>query len=306
MLFIVINFIVGDVYVNMLLMNFVQKYMQDMNMFVGMFVVLNLFVVKQGDLYYEFSCVDFFCDQVEECVDGIEFVGGGFKLVMNLYFVCVYLFYKDVIDWQCVNQDMVVQFDNLVMQFVMFKFMICCECVFQNVYMQFNIWFNGGISVFVGQNVNWVFDVLDLIVDICIVIRMVYGVIGLCLNKMFISWIGWDMLLDNDVVLVCIIGGVIMNMLVMVMCDLIVQMFELDGIFVMDFVVNMVFEDVFIIDINQGESIQFVVLDNCLFYYVFDGVGLEELMVVLQFLWIGFLGVIVNGMCIICFWVNIN
>lgn len=281
----------GDVHVNTPLTNFSQKYLQDEMAFVASRAMPNLPVQKQSDLYYEFNRGDFYRDEAEERADGAESSGTGFRLSTEPYFARVYAFHKDVSDRQRANQDSAVRLDESATQFATRKLLIRRERVFVEKYFTLGLWATDAIG---GTDfVKWDDPTSTPIQDIRLGKQVVQGNTGYRPNKMLISRIAYDALLDNEDILERITGGANNNLPAMVMRTLLAQLFELDEIFVMDAVYNAAPADLSDAD---AEDIQFIAGNNALLYYAPNSIALEEPTAGAQFSWTGLLGNTGSGM----------
>ena len=274
---IVSNPTAGDVHVNRPLTNFGQKYLQDDTAFVGLRAMPNLPVTFQSDLYTVWSRADFFRDQAQERADGTESAGGSFNLTRPTYTARVYAFHKDVTDRQRSNQDPGISLDTTATQYTTQKLLIRREQLFSDTFMQ-------GSNFWSGTDVNADWGAAgNPITDIRAGIEEVHGNTGFRPNRMVISRLGWNALLDNADILARITGGSLPSEPAIVQRRLLAALFEMDEIHVMDAVVNSAAE-------GATESTGFLAPDDCLVYYAPTAVNLDQPTAGIQFSWTGFLG----------------
>lgn len=274
----------GDVHVNRPLTNFAQRYIQNASLFVAGQAVPLLPVTHQSDQYYIFDRDDMFRDDVQERADGAESSGSGFKLSTDTYLAKVYSHHKDVSDRQRANQDELISLDRSAAEFVVHKMLIKRERLFATKMLSSGNWTGGTV------NKDWTAAASTPLADVRVGKRTIQEKTGMVPNKMLMGRKAYDTLMDNDDILARITGGANNAMPAMVMRTLLTQLFELDGIFVMDTVYNTA---------NKGAALNmsFIGDDTALLYYAPNTVsGNGEPTAACQFAWTGYTGATQNGM----------
>ena len=293
---IVMNPTAGDIHVNTLLTNFSQKYLQDESAFVASVAMPNNPVAKQADLYKVFSRADFFRDQAKIRANGAETPGMGFTLSDQPYYAPVWGLHMDVTDQDVANADSVVQLNESAAQAVAQALLIRREVQFQQTYfptaVASGIWDTevvGSASPSGPQFAFWDRTDADPIADIRLGKQVIGGLTGRRPNRLLLSRVAWDTLLDNDAVLARITGNGSREQPAMVMQSTLAALMELEFIHVMDAVVNTAVE-------GATESTAYIAADNALLYYAPATAGLNSATAGVQFSWTGYTGATQNGM----------
>ena len=286
---IVTNPTAGDIHVNRPLTNFSQKFLLRAEMFIALNAMPNMPVSKQSDLYYVFNRGDIYRDEAKDRADGTASAGGGFRLSTDPYFARVYAFHKDVTDRQRANQDELIRLDESASQYVTHKLLIRREKDFLSSFFGTGIW---GTDNPLAAGDRWDTATGTPIEAIRTGIRTVHAQTGFRPNRMMISRVGYDALLDNDEILARITGGANTAQPANVQKQLLAQLFELETIHVVDAVENTAPRNV---DATV-ENTQFIGGNHALLYYAPNSVGIEEPPAGTSFSWTGFMGATNAGM----------
>lgn len=274
----------GDVHVNRPLTNFAQMYLQSADKFVAGTAIPTLPVKHKSDQYYILDMDDLYRDDMEERAEGTESSGSGFTLSDDTYLCKVYAHHKDISDEARANQDGVIDLDRAAVNFVTHKGLLKRERLFASRMLTSGNW-TGGTS-----NVDWTSTSSTPIANVRTGKRTVQEKTGMIPNRLLMGRRAYDTLLDNDDVLARITGGANNNLPAMVMRNLLAQLLELDGIYVMDAVHNTAKK-------GATKSMSFIGDDTALLYYAPSSVNsTEEASAAVQFAWTGFTGATNNGL----------
>jgi hypothetical protein len=276
----------GEVHVSVPLTNFSQKYLQNMATFVALQAMPNLPVSKQFDLFYVFDRDDFFRDDAEERADGAESSGGAFTLSTSPYSARVYAHHKDVTDRQRQNADPQVNLERSAAQYVAHKLAIRRENLFMNTFMGTGIW-----TTDFSPTTKWEGASATPLAEIRTGKRVVQQSTGFRPNKAIFGRQAYDTLLDNDDILARISGGATTQLPAMVMRARLMELLELDQIFVADSIQTTSAKGA------ATPTRAFIAsADDMLLYYAPNSVGLDEPTAGIQFSWTGQAGSTPNGM----------
>lgn len=270
----------GDVHVNTPLTNISIAYIQDAMNFVASRVFPNIPVSKQSDRYYTYDRGEFNRDDAKERAPGAESAGGSYELDNTpTYYAPVYAFHKDVPDQVRANADAVLNPDREATIFSMQKLMIQKEKIWASRYFTTGVWSTDNTTS------NWgaTGTATDPIQDIRTGRRTVLQSTGFEPNTLVLGRAVYDGLADNPDVIERVNAGQTPGQPAMGTLRAMMELFEVERIFVMNAIENTATE-------GRTASHSFIGAENALLCYSAPSPGLMTPSAGYTFSWTGYTG----------------
>ena len=283
----------GDVHVNTPLTNISIAYLQDAMNFVAAKVFPNIPVAKKSDRYYTYDRGEFNRDEMEERAPGTESAGGGYTVDNTPTYYCpVYAFHKDVDDEMRANADAVLNPDREATEYVSQKALIKREKLWVGKYFTTSVWgkdITGVDATPTGdQRLRWNDAASTPIENIREGKTYVLEDTGFEPNTLVIGKRVYDALVDHPDIIDRIKYGQTPGQPAMATLAALMNLFELERIFVMKAIENTGKE-------GQANSHSFIGGKHALLCYSAPNPGLMTPSAGYTFSWTGFLGAGAEG-----------
>jgi len=224
----------GDVHVNTPLTNISIAYMQAAEGFVSQRIFPNIPVSKQSDRYYVYDRGEFNRDEMEERAPGTESAGGSYKLDNTpTYFAKVYAFHKDIPDQVRNNSDSIINPDRDATNFCTTKALIKREALWASKYFVPSVWATD-------ETPGTLWDAANStpIIDVRTARRAVLADTGFEPNTLVLGKKVYDILIDHPSIIDRVKYGQTTGNPAMAGLSALMQLFEIERIFVMRAIYN--------------------------------------------------------------------
>lgn len=270
----------GDVHVNTPLTNISIAYLQDQMNFVAQRVFPNIPVTKQSDRYYTYERGEFNRDEMRLRAPGAETSGGSYTIDNTpTYFANVWGFHKDVPDQVRSNADAVLNPDREATEYVTHKAMIRREKLWASRYFTTGVWSTDKTDSTWGNYASGTNPIQDVRAGKTAVLQST----GYEPNTLVLGKTVYDVLADHPDIIERVNAGQTPGMPAMGTMMAMMELFEVERIFVMKAIENTAEE-------GQTPSHSFIGGGNALLCYSAPRPGLMTPSAGYTFSWTGYLG----------------